>query len=109
MKDAKEAAATKINEFINNESNEVTAKIKEFLGIDEEIDVQNGALDTIRNALEAKKVEIQTQIENAAKEKVDEAKEQAKEEINKQTEAAKNKATDAIKSGASNFLKGFKR
>ncbi len=109
MGDARAAAAEKINSLINDESNEVVAKAKEFLGIEGDIDVQNGALDTVRAALEAKKAELEQQVEEAAKAKINEAKEKATEEVNKQAEAAKSKATDAIKSSAGNLLKGLKK
>ena len=110
--DAKEMAIAKINEKINQDYGEVTEKIKSFLGIEGEIDVQNVNLDTVRKSLEEKKAEIENivqgkvdeakaQAEAKKQEAEDKAKQKAAEETNKATE----KATSAIKGKASNLFK----
>ena len=72
--DAKNAAFKKINEQINSSSNEALLKVKEFMGIEGDIDVQNTNLDSIQKTLEAKKVEFEKQLKekaaNAVTEKV---------------------------------------
>ena len=110
--DAKEMAIAKINEKINQDYGEVTEKIKSFLGIEGEIDVQNVNLDTVRKSLEEKKKELENivqgkvdeakaQAEAKKQEAEDKAKQKAAEETNKATE----KATSAIKGKASNLFK----
>ena len=110
--DAKEMAIAKINEKINQDYGEVTEKIKSFLGIEGEIDVQNVNLDTVRKSLEEKKKEL----ENIVQGKVDEAKAQAeakkqeaedkaKQKAAEETNKAAEKATSAIKGKASNLFK----
>lgn len=110
--DAKEMAIAKINEKINGEYGDVTEKIKGFLGIEGEIDVQNVNLDTVRKSLEEKKKEL----ENIVQGKVDEAKAQAeakkqeaedkaKQKAAEETNKAAEKATSAIKGKASNLFK----
>ncbi len=110
--DAKEMAIAKINKKINQDYGEVTEKIKSFLGIEGEIDVQNVNLDTVRQTLEAKKAEL----ENIVQGKVDEAKAQAeakkqeaedkaKQKAAEETNKAAEKATSTIKGKASNLFK----
>lgn len=91
-KDAKELAFKKLNEQINSYDNEVTAKIKNFLGIEGDINEQNANLDTVRKALEAKKSEIEKQING----KIDEAKEKAKVEVEAKKKEAEDKAKAEI-------------
>lgn len=114
-KDAKELAFKKLNEQINNYDNEVTAKIKNFLGIEGDINEQNTNLDSIRNALEKRKSEIENKISgkiDETKEKVKadaeakkkEAEDKAKAEIEAKKKEAENKAKEEI----GNKLKGLK-
>ena len=65
--DAKKAAVTKINEELNNSSNEVIAKIKEFLEIKGQIDIQNADLQIIKKTLELKKRETEEKIDLISK------------------------------------------
>ena len=105
MSDAKEAAIKKINEMVNGADGEVALKVKEFLGIEGEIDVQNANLDTVMAALESKRKEIEEQISG----KIDEAKSQAQEKANEKIDTAKEKANEKIKSGAAGLLNKVKR
>ncbi len=110
--DAKEMAIAKINEKINGEYGEVTEKIKGFLGIEGEIDVQNTNLDTVRKSLEAKKAELENMVQGKVDEakaqaeaKKQEAEDKAKQKAAEETNKAAEKATSAIKDKASNLFK----
>ena len=81
--DAKDAALKKIQEEINSSSGTVTAKAKEFFGIEGDINVQNAKLSDIQKALDTKKAELEAQIKKQAE---DTAK-----------NAAKNAAGSALK------------
>lgn len=89
--DAKEAAFKKINEQINGSSNEAVAKVKEFLGIEGEIDAQNASLDAVRASLEKKKAELEEQIKGAAKATVEKAKADATKKAEAEGKKALNK------------------
>ena len=52
---------------MNNSSNEVIAKIKEFLEIKGQIDIQNADLQIIKKTLELKKRETEEKIDLMAK------------------------------------------
>lgn len=57
--DAKEQIRTSLNKFINESNNAAVVKTKEFLGIKEEIDVQNESIDTLKARVEAKITELE--------------------------------------------------
>ena len=60
--EAKDKALARLNEEINNSSNAYFNKAKEFLGIEDGIDLANTDLDSMQGILESKKQEIQTRI-----------------------------------------------
>jgi len=108
--DAKNAAIEKINEQINKSSNEVTEKIKSFLGIEGEIDIQNTNLDTLQKSLEAKKSELENQLNSKvddAKSKVEEKQKEVEAKAQAQVQAKTKAAENKAKSKASSTLKGL--
>ncbi|MCR5081023.1 MAG: hypothetical protein K6B17_06740 [Treponema sp.] len=85
--DAKQAALKKINDQLNNSSNQVLVKAKEFTGIKEELDVQNLKLDDFKKVLEDKAKE-------RLKSEVEEKKKDAEDKVKNEAEK---KAKDALK------------
>ncbi len=71
--EAKDKALARLNEEINNSSNAYFNKAKEFLGIEEGIDLANTDLNSMQGILEAKKQEIQDRITELGKGKLQEA------------------------------------
>ena len=71
--EAKDKALARLNEEINNSSNAYFNKAKEFLGIQDGIDLANTDLDSMQGILEAKKQEIQDRITELGKGKLQEA------------------------------------
>ena len=71
--EAKDKALARLNEEINNSSNAYFNKAKEFLGIEEGIDLANTDLESMQGILEAKKKEIQDRITDLGKGKLQEA------------------------------------
>ena len=64
--DAKKAALNKLNEEINSNQNQVLALVKEFTGIENEINLQNKTLEDLQNTLEEKKTEIEKKLKSSA-------------------------------------------
>ena len=117
-KDAKALAVKKLNELLNSSENEVLVKVKEFLGLEGEIDVQNIKLADIQKTLLAKKTDIENMINgkiqtvkeevtSVVNEKVNEAKEQATAVITEKTEEVKKTVTDAITNTIGSGLGGL--
>ena len=64
--DAKKQALEKINEKINGSSSEAMNKIKEFAGIQGDIDVQNANFASIQKLLDNKKSQVEAEIKKKA-------------------------------------------
>ena len=64
--DAKKQALAKINEKINGSSSEAMNKIKEFAGIQGDIDVQNANFASIQKLLDNKKSQVEAEIKKKA-------------------------------------------
>lgn len=75
--DAKQAALKKINEQLNNSSNAFLVKSKEFLGLTEDLEVQNLKMDDLKKIVEDK-------LKEKLQEKEDEFKSKAKAELESQ-------------------------
>lgn len=63
---AKKEALAKLNEKINGSSSEALAKVKEFAGIEGDINAQNANFATIQKALDSKKAQVEKEIKNRA-------------------------------------------
>lgn len=112
-KDAKNMALKRIQDEINNSSNEVLAKAKEFLDIEGDIDLQNVKLSDLQGILEKKKVEVETKLKEKANQAANDASEKAvdalKEKIKETTgsDQASDAAGNAAADAASKLLKGL--
>ncbi len=91
-RDAKFAALRRLEKELNNSSNEVIVKGKEFLGIESDIDLQNMKLSDLQEIVEKKKLELEQRIKDEVKKASDAAKAEAKQKI----QEADQKATDAV-------------
>ena len=109
--DAKNAALKKIQDEINSSSNEVLAKVKDFLGLEEDIDLQNTKLSDLQGILEKKKVEIEEKLKEKANEKIDEAKSKATEKAAEKVKDLTGSSDAAEKAGdaAKSLLNGLKK
>lgn len=64
--DAKEKALAMLNEKINGSSSEALAKVKEFAGIEGDINAQNANLANVQKNLDSKKSQLEKEIKNRA-------------------------------------------
>ena len=103
-RDAKNAALERIQKELNDSSNTVVAKAKEFLGIENDIDIQNMRVSDIQQILEKRKQEIMKQLKGVAEQKVSEVKEAAKEAASEAAKEATKKAQDAISDEIQNVM-----
>ncbi len=111
--DAKEAALEQINALLNSSTNEVMVKTREFLGIEEEINVQDMRLSDLQKILDKKRSELENYISSAAEQAVNQVETQV---VNTVSDAVKqatggnqdaaNAASDLTKK-ATNALKGL--
>lgn len=111
--DAKKEAMAKLNETINDSNNEYLASAKAFLGLENEINLQNANLASIQKTLENKKAEIENEIkrrtEEATNKAINEATNAASSKVNEalgNTEAGQ-AASDLIKNAPNLFKKGL--
>ena len=103
-RDAKNAALERIQKELNDSSNTVVAKAKEFLGIESDIDIQNMRVSDIQQLLEKRKQEVMKQLKGVAEQKVSEVKEAAKEAASEAAKEATKKAQDAISDEIQNAM-----
>ncbi|MBO4403886.1 MAG: hypothetical protein J5780_00965, partial [Treponema sp.] len=94
--DAGKLAAAKLNEKINSANSESVAKIKDFLGIQNDFDVQNASLKNLQSQLETKKKELEAKASGKAKDAASGALEKAGVNT-KAAGKATDKAADKLK------------
>ena len=102
-RDAKNAALKLIEDQLNNSSNEVIVRAKEFLGIEGDIDLQNIRFSDAQALLEKKKAEIEKQIYDMVNGLINEAKQQveaAVDEVQRQAELAAEEAKKQAEAAA---------
>lgn len=63
---AKKEALAKLNEKINGSSSEALSKVKEFAGIQGDINAQNANLASVQKILDSKKAQVEKEIKNRA-------------------------------------------
>ncbi|MBQ0039396.1 MAG: TIGR03545 family protein [Treponema sp.] len=64
--DAKDKALAMLNDKINGSSSEALAKVKEFAGIEGDINAQNANLATVQKSLDNKKAQFESEIKKRA-------------------------------------------
>ncbi len=112
--DAKKVALDRIQSEINDSSNQMALKAKEFFGIEGEVNLENTKLSDLQNILDQKKKDIEAKLQARANEAVENAKQQAGSAVKSAIQQSlgtddqtSEKAADKLQNATGNMLKGI--
>lgn len=112
--DAKKVALDRIQSEINDSSNQMALKAKEFFGIEGEVNLENTKLSDLQNILDQKKKDIEAKLQARANEAVENAKQQAGSAVKSAIQQSlgtddqtSEKAADKLQNATGSMLKGI--